>query len=34
MPKTMDRRIRKTRAQLRQGLAELLKEKKLKGDHH
>ena len=30
MPKTMDRRIRKTRAQLRQGLAELLKEKSLK----
>ena len=30
MSKTMDRRIRKTRAQLRQGLAELLKEKSLK----
>ena len=30
MSKNMDRRVRKTRAQLRQGLAELLKEKSLK----
>lgn len=30
MEKNVDRRIRKTRAQLRQGLAELLKEKSLK----
>ena len=30
MAKNMDRRIRKTRAQLRQGLAELLKEKSIK----
>ena len=30
MAKNMDRRVRKTRAQLRQGLAELLKEKSIK----
>ena len=30
MSKNIDRRVRKTRAQLRQGLAELLKEKSLK----
>ena len=30
MGKNMDRRVRKTRAQLRQGLAELLKEKSIK----
>ena len=30
MSKNMDRRVRKTKAQLRQGLAELLKEKRLK----